>query len=217
MAAKTVISLCPEKLNFSDKTSLRPEQINSLNFERATPLDPSLKYVVVPQKNFASDYTIDGDTVTSLRFWLVGIDDTNTIKTVRSVAFNTLRAMALGRVQEGVPAPVVKAVLNEQGKYRTQQGWQYIHAMNDSSFIKAEGDRAVIKNPVIIRANGSAEVYRAKFNKDRTMSVTNGIIDLANDSMKFYTLTDETPSADVVKACVEALQTTCGSNYYPLS
>jgi hypothetical protein len=31
MAAKTVISLCPEKLNFSDKTSLRPEQINSLN------------------------------------------------------------------------------------------------------------------------------------------------------------------------------------------
>ena len=217
MAAKTVISLCPEKLNFSDKTSLRPEQINSLNFERATPLDPSLKYVAVPQKNFASTYVIDGDTVTSHRFWLVGIDDTNTIKTVRSVAFNTLRAMALGRVQEGVPAPVVKAVLNEQGKYRTQQGWQYIHAMNDSSFIKAEGDRAVIKNPVVIRANGSAEVYRAKFNKDRTMSVTNGIVDLANDSMKFYTLTDETPSADVVKACVEALQTTCGSNYYPLS
>lgn len=217
MAAKTVISLCPEKLNFSDKTSLRPEQINSLNFERATPLDPSLKYVAVPQKNFASDYTIDGDTVTSLRFWLVGLDDTNTIKTIRSVAFNTLRAMALGRVQEGVPAPVVKAVLNDQGKYRTQQGWQYIHAMNDSSFIKAEGDRAVIKNPVVIRANGSAEVYRAKFNKDRTMSVTDGIVNLATDSMKFYTLTDETPSADVVKACVEALQTTCGSNYYPLS
>ena len=46
MAAKTVISLCPEKLNFSDKTSLRPEQINSLNFERATPLDPSVLILV---------------------------------------------------------------------------------------------------------------------------------------------------------------------------
>ena len=217
MAAKTVISLCPEKLNFSDKTSLRPEQINSLNFERATPLDPSLKYVAVPQKNFASTYDINGNEVVSQRIWLVGLDDTNTIKTIRSGAINTFRAMALGRVQEGVPAPVVKAVLNEQGKYRTQQGWQYIHAMNDSSFIKAEGDRAVIKNPVVIRANGSAEVYRAKFNKDRTMSVTDGIVDLATDSMKFYTLTVEMPSADVVKACVEALQTTCGSNYYPLS
>lgn len=217
MAAKTVISLCPEKLNFSDKTSLRPEQINSLNFERATPLDPSLKYVAVPQKNFASTYDINGNEVVSQRVWLVGLDDTNTIKTIRSGAINTFRAMALGRVQEGVPAPVVKAVLNEQGKYRTQQGWPYIHAMNDSSFIKAEGDRAVIKNPVVIRANGSAEVYRAKFNADRTMSVTDGIVDLATDSMKFYTLTDEKPSAEVVKACVEALQTTCGSNYYPLS
>ena len=107
MAAKTVISLCPEKLNFSDKTSLRPEQINSLNFERATPLDPSLKYVAVPQKNFASTYDINGNEVVSQRIWLVGLDDTNTIKTIRSGAINTFRAMALGRVQEGVPAPVV--------------------------------------------------------------------------------------------------------------
>jgi hypothetical protein len=217
MAAKTVVSLCPEKLNFSNQTSLRPEQINSLNFERATPLDPSLKYIAVPQKNFASTYDINGNEVVSQRIWLVGIDDTNTIKTIRSGAINTFRAMALGRVQEGVSAPVVKAVLNEQGKYRTQQGWQYIHAMNDSSFIKAEGDRAVVKNPVVIRANGSAEVYRAKFNQDRTMSVTDGIVDLTTDSMKFYTLTDEKPSAEVVKACVEALQTTCGSNFYALS
>ena len=217
MAAKTVVSLCPEKLNFSDQTSLRPEQIDSLNFERATPLDPSLKYIAVPQKNFASTYDINGNEVVSQRIWLVGIDDTNTIKTIRSGAINTFRAMALGRVQEGVSAPVVKAVLNEQGKYRTQPGWQYIHAMNDSSFIKAEGDRAVVKNPVVIRANGSAEVYRAKFNQDRTMSVTDGIVDLTTDSMKFYTLTDETPSAEIVEACIEALQDTCGSNFYALS
>lgn len=194
---------------------------DSLNWEKTAPLNPALDYVVVPQLNFAADFTIGKNAVVSKRIWLVGCQDGKPVE-IRSVGISTLTSMALGQV-DPLKAPVpVEAVLNpETGKMRVVPGHQYVHAMPDYSFLKSENKRGIVREPIILKADGSIQVYRAQFNDDKTMKVSKAadgkhFVETQVDAMKrFYTA--GTPADDVVAACTALLKEECEDDFYPLS
>lgn len=205
------------------QTALELDQkvVDNLNWEKTAPLNPALDYIVVPQRNFAAEFKIGNNEVTSKRLWLVGVKD-GKIEEIRSVGISTLTSMALGLVDPlKTPVPVEAVVNPETGKMRVVPGHQYIHAMEDYSFVKGENKRAVVKNPIILKADGSLQVYRAQFNDDKTMKVTTNaegkhFVETAVDSMKRFS-TAGTPSDELVASCTALLQEECGDDFYPLS
>lgn len=213
--ARATSKLMGENTKTSKSTDLKDALVRSLSFEKQQPLDPTLNYVIVPQKNFAAEYNIEGVTRISPRLWIVGIDGNNVLQTIRSVSINSLLGMAFQDVVDGTPAPEIKAILKPDGGYKPQQGWKYVHALDDSSFLKAEGKRAVVRKPIILRSLGNFEVWRGQFT-DQKLTATNGYIDLTTDSMRKFR-TDGVPSDAVVQQCVEALKAECGDDFYPLS
>lgn len=214
--SRTSNSLMTEKHDYAKEQTIGDKLKASLMFEKSMPLDPSLDYVIVPQKNFATKHVIDNEERISPRLWLVGIDASNVIKTIRSISINTLLAMAFAEVVEGEAAPQVKA-RDDNGKWKPERGWKYVHALDDTSFIKPLDDRAVVYNAVVLNSVGNREVYRSKFNADRTMKVTNGYIDLETGPMRKFKLSDVKISKDTVDACIAALQKECGKNFYAMS
>lgn len=214
--SRTSNSLMTEKHEYAKVQSIGDKLKATLQFEKSMPLDPSLEYVIVPQKNFATEHEIDNETRISPRLWLCGIDSTNTLKTIRSISINTLLAMAFAEVVEGEAAPQVKA-RDDNGKWKPERGWKYVHALDDTSFIKPVDDRAVVYDAIALRSLGNREVYRSKFNEDRTMKVNNGYLELETGSMRKFQVSDLKVSKEVVDACIAALKKECGKNFYELS
>lgn len=215
---KTSNSLLNENIKPSSSVEIKATLENTLNFERQDPLNPAYDYVVVPQQNFAAIYTIGKNQVISHRLWLVGFLG-NEAKEIRSVGINTLTGMALAKYVDGQAHQPIEAVYMD-GKWRTVQGHRYIHAMDNYSFVKSENRRAIVKNPIIIKYEGSLPVYRAKFNDDKTMAHEpwgeKQQVSVQIDSMKQFS-TAGVPTEDLVKTAIEVLTRDCGSNFYPLS
>lgn len=215
--AKEVSSLCPEKNIYAagDERKISDKQQDSANFERTPLLDPALRWICVPQENFATKVNIPGvGERISKRFWFGGLDDNGKIVTVRSISVASLRAMALGRVIEGVDAPVISAALNEEGAVRTAPGTQYIHAMNDTTWIKGENHYYVVKAPIALKPTGSAEVYQAAF-EDGKMQASDGKVELTTTNMKFFELVSA-PTAAEVEEATAAIKLVAGDNFYAL-
>ena len=216
MAAKTVISLCPEKLTFSQQVEFNSS--NNEQWARSLPLDPTLKYVIVPQMNFAVEYHINGKEVLSKRIWIVGVDESKCVRTVRSLSIAALRARAVAYTKAHVSPPTVK-VSYYNGYPVIDNGYLPIRAMDDLSFLDLtfyKVNRARVRRPVIICLKGSYEVYRVKYNENQTISTKGDYVELIKDSMKCYTLSDEQPNDDLVIKCIDALETTCGGHFYKL-
>lgn len=215
--AKENLNLCPEKNVYvsGDARLISDKQQESVNFERTPLLDPNLRWVIPAQENCAVEMNITGvGKRTSRRIWAAGIDEKGVVISVRSLGVATLRAMALGFVKEGVPAPVISTILNDAGAIRTAPGTQYIHAMEDTTWIKGENHLYVVKSPVALKPTGASEVYQAKF-ADGKMQAVDGHVELETTNMKFYQRLSD-PTADEVKAAVEAIVASVGDNFYAL-
>lgn len=215
--AKENLNLCPEKNEYvaGDARYISDKQQESVNFERTPVLDPSLRWVVPAQENCAVKMNITGvGERTSRRIWAAGLDDNNKVISVRSLGVATLRAMALGLVKDGVAAPVISATKNDEGATRTAPGTQYIHAMNDTTWIKGENHLYVVKQPVTIQPAGSSEVYQAKF-IDGKMQATDGHVELETTNMKFYNRLPDPSEADI-KAATDAIKASVGDHFYAL-
>jgi hypothetical protein len=215
--AKENLNLCPEKNVYvaGDARLISDKQQESVNFERTPVLDPNLRWIVPAQENCAVKMNITGvGERTSRRIWAAGLDANGKVVSVRSLGVATLRAMALGFVREGVAAPVISTTLNDEGAVRTAPGTQYVHAMEDTTWIKGENHLYVIKSPVALKPTGSSEVYQAKF-VDGKMQAVDGHVELETTNMKFYQRLAD-PTADEAKAAAEAITSSVGENFYAL-
>ena len=215
--AKEISSLCPERNNFvsGDDRKISDKQQESANFERTPLLDPALRWICPKQENFATKINIAGvGERISKRFWFGGLDENGKVVTVRSISVASLRAMALGLVKDGVDAPVISAVENEAGATRTAPGTSYIHAMNDTTWIKGENNYYVVKAPIALKPAGSAEVYQAKF-EDGKMQAIEGKVELTTTNMKFFELVGAPTDAEVAEATA-AIKLVAGDNFYAL-
>ena len=215
--AKENLNLCPEKNVYvgGDARLITDKQQESVNFERTPVLDPNLRWIIPSQENCAVKMNITGvGERTSRRIWAAGLDADGKVVSVRSLGVATLRAMALGLVKEGVAAPVISTTLNDEGAVRTAPGTQYIHAMEDTTWIKGENHLYVVKKPTALKPAGSSEVYQAKF-VDGKMQAVDGHVELETTNMKFYQRLAD-PTAEEVKAAIEAISTSVGDNFYAL-
>lgn len=218
--AKDIIIICPEKnvyLNGVDELNLTEKQEASLSFEGTPPLNPSLHYIIVPQKNTACQYTLTGGRkVISKRFFLAGFNDAGEFVEVRTVGVQTLRAMGYAFVEKGVEKPLIQVEDNGKGNYRAVSGTEYVHALDDTRFIKVVDHRATVEKPVVIRALGARPTYTSKFDDETRVMVVDGdyaVLQVTN--MKTFENLGE-PSAkelvEALKACAEA----GGANFYAL-
>lgn len=219
---QTSKSIVKEKNKFSKNLEIKSNLENTLNFERSTPLNPALTYVVIPQKNFSAVYNINGQDVVSPRLWLVGVDENEELKEIRSVGVNTLTAMALGLVDYSKEPQPIEAVFNhDSGKWRVVPGHRYIHAMDSTEFVKAENKRAVVKKAVFLRNTGTPSVYTIKFNDDKTISTTDGengkkYVNTQIAGMKMFETLSQVPSDELVQKCIAQVKKDCGANFYSL-
>lgn len=215
--AKESINLCPEKNVYlsGDARKITDKQQESVNFERTPLLDPALRWVIPAQENCAVEMNIAGvGKRTSRRIWAAGLNSDGVAESVRSLGVATLRAMALGLVKEGVAAPVIAATTNEDGTIRAASGTQYIHAMEDTSWIRGENNLYVIKAPVAVKPTGSAQVYQAHFEEGK-MQAVDGHVALDTVNMKFYQRLSDPTEAEIV-AAKAAIESSVPENFFPL-
>ena len=203
-----------EETSFSSKVEIGQKLSDSLNFSGTAPLDTELRYIMVPQKNTAATYVIDGAEVVSPRLFLAGIDDNDNIVEIRTVGVNTLRAMAYGFVTLGEPAPVIEVTTNKEGKFRAKQGTPYVHAMESTSFLKAEDNRVIVAKPVTIVPLGTRQAYTSSW-ENHEMVIEDGHAVLATVSMKLFKRTDN-PTESLIKEAVKAIKEVAGNNFYGL-
>lgn len=203
-----------EETTFSSKVEIGQKLAESLNFAGTTPLNAELRYVMVPQKNTAATYVIDGAEVVSPRLFLAGIDDDNNIVEVRTVGVNTLRAMAYGFVTVGEPAPVIEVTVNNEGKFRAKQGTPYVHAMESTSFLKAEDNRVIVAKPVTIVSLGARQAYTSSW-ENHEMVTEDGHAVLTTVNMKVFKRTDN-PTESLIEEAVKAIKEVAGNNFYGL-
>ena len=203
-----------EETSFSSKVEIGQKLSDSLNFAGTAPLDTELRYIMVPQKNTAATYVIDGVEVVSPRLFLAGIDDDNNIVEIRTVGVNTLRAMAYGFVTLGEPAPVIEVTTNKEGKFRAKQGTPYVHAMESTSFLKAEDNRVIVAKPVTIVPLGTRQAYTSSW-ENHEMVIADGHAVLSTVNMKLFKRTDN-PTESLIKEAVKAIKEVAGENFYGL-
>lgn len=212
--------MCPEKnayLDTDEALNLTEKQGPPLYFEGTPPLNPSLHYIIVPQKNTACQYTLTGGRkVVSKRFFLAGFNDAGEFVEVRTVGVRTLRAMGYAFVEKGVEKPLIQVEDNGKGNYRAVSGTEYVHAMEDTRFIKVVDHRATVEKPVVIRALGARPTYTSKFDEDTHVMIVDGNYAVLQVTyMKMFENVGE-PSAkelvEALKACAEA----GGANFYAL-
>lgn len=215
--AKENLNLCPEKNTYvgGDDRKITDRQQESVNFERTPALDPSLRWIVVPQENCAVKMNIAGvGERVSRRFWAAGLDENGVAVSVRSVGVATFRAMALGFVKDGVAAPIISATTNESGATRTAPGTQYVHAMEDTTWIKGENNLYVVKTPIAFKPAGTSEVYQAKF-VDGKMQAVDGHVELETTNMKFFSRLANPTEAEI-KTAIDAIKLSVADNFYAL-
>lgn len=218
--AKDVIILCPEKnvyLQNEDELNLTEKQESSLSFEGTPPLNPSLHYIIVPQKNTACQYTLTGGRkVISKRFFLAGFDDSGKFNEIRTVGVQTLRAMGYAFVEKGVEKPLIQVEDNGKGNYRAVTGTEYVHAMDDTRFIKVSEHRAVVEKPVVIRALGTRPTYTSKFDEETRVMIVDGdyaVLQVTN--MKTFENVGE-PSKEELAVAIKLCTEAGGANFYAL-
>ena len=215
--AKEKVSLCPEHNEYvsGDARKITDRQQEAANFERTPVLNPALRWIIPPQENCAVKMNITGvGERISKRIWAAGLNADGNVESVRSISVASLRAMALGYVKEGVAAPEVSAVTNAEGNLRTAPGTSYIHAMDDTTFIKGENNFYVVKESVAIQPAGSAEVYQAKFEEGK-MQAVDGKVALVTTTMKFFNLLS-TPTEAEVAAATAAIKEAVEDQFYAL-
>jgi hypothetical protein len=189
--------------------------MEAANFERTPVLNPALRWIIPPQENCAVKMNITGvGKRISKRIWAAGLNASGVVESVRSISVASLRAMALGYVKEGVNAPDIAATLNAEGNLRTAPGTSYIHAMDDTTWIKGENNFYVVKTPVAIQPNGSAEVYQAEF-KEGKMQAVDGKVSLTTTNMKFFSLLASPTDAEV-EAAAAAIKEAVDDQFYAL-
>lgn len=215
--AKEIVSLCPERNVYvaGDDRKISDKQQDSVNFERTPQLSADLRWICPRQENFATKLNIAGvGERISKRLWFAGLDENGNVASVRSISVASLRAMGLGLVKDGIEAPVVDAVVNEEGATRTAPGTRYIHAMDDTSWIKGENHLYVVKTPTAIRPTGNEEVYQAAF-EDGKMQAIDGKVQLTTTNMKFFAL-DKAPADYEIEKATAAIKQAVGDNFYAL-
>lgn len=216
--AKETINLCPEHNTYAsdDQRKITDAQMAAANFERTPVLDASLSWVCPAQENFATVINILGvGPRVSKRFWFAGFDADGVVRSVRSISVSSLRAMALGFVKEGIDAPVISAAVNESGATRTAPGTRYIHAMEDTSWIRGENNLYIVKEPIVLRAAGSAEVYQAKFEGGQMQKTDDGKVALNTVTMKFFEKIG-VPTKEQLEAAAAAISMSEGDHFYAL-
>ena len=216
--AKETINLCPEHNTFAsdDQRKITDAQMAAANFERTPVLDPSLIWVCPAQENFATVINILGvGPRVSKRFWFAGFDADGNVKSVRSISVSSLRAMALGFVKEGVDAPVISAATNENGATRTAPGTRYIHAMEDTSWIRGANNLYIVKEPICLKATGSAEVYQAAFKEGQMQKTEDGKVELNTVTMKFFEKVG-VPTDEELQKAAAAISMSEGDHFYAL-
>ena len=197
------ITVLPE-----DKAMVNQDVINRFNFEGNQPLTEGLTYIFLPQKNFAAEFTRDGQTLPpSQRFWAVGLNEDNEAVEIRSIGASTMSAMGLGWVATD-PKPTVSTRQKEDGSLGLQSGLSWVYAMgrpSASHFITGENSRLVIKKPAAIEFTGNKEAYTVDF-VDRQIHVgEDGNVVIVTRSLKTFERLDE-PTDDQVKAAEAALK-----------
>lgn len=207
MATKSSIVI--EKVTvLSDKSAeISDAKMDRINFEGNQPLTEGLDYIVLPQKNFAAEFTVGGNKVTSQRFWIVGIDENDEPVEVRSVGISTLTAMACG--WENNDRPTVKTRTKDDGSLGIQSGLNWVYAMGTASahnFIKGEDHRYVVKTPAMINFTGNRNAYVASFEDDHTLKHNGDTVVLEVRSLKTFTR-GEVPSDEQIKVAEEAIKT----------
>lgn len=214
--AKELVNLCPEKNVYAsdEARKISDKQQESVNFERTPLLNPDLRWICPAQENFASEMKINGVDRVSKRIWFAGFNSDGIVASVRSISVASLRAMALGLVKDGIAAPVISTTVNAEGATRTAPGTQYIHAMNDTTWIKGENHLYVVKTPVAIKSAGSAEVYVPHFSEGK-MQTIDGKVALETNNMKFFELLSAPTDAEVA-AAKEAIIASVGEHFYAL-
>lgn len=215
--AKENVNLCPEHNEYvgGDSRKITDRQQESANFERTPILSDKLRWVCPPQENCAVKMNITGiGERISKRLWFAGFNAEGEVESVRSISVASLRAMALGLVKEGVDAPKIAASVNAEGATRTAPGTPYVHAMEDSSFIKGENNLYVVKQGVAIKPAGSAEVYNPLFEEGKMQS-EDGLVKLTTSNMKFFELLDAPTEEEVAKAA-EAIKASVDDQFYAL-
>lgn len=197
------VTVLPEEKALVDQTV-----VNRFNFEGNQPLTEGLTYILLPQKNFAVEFQMEGRPLPpSQRFWAVGINEDGEAEEIRSIGASTVSAMGLGWVDSD-PKPTVGTRQKEDGSLGLQSGLNWVYAMgrpSASHFIKGENSRLVIKNPTAIEFTGNREAYTVDF-VDRQIHIgEDGNVIIVTRSLKTFERLDE-PTEDQVKTAEAALK-----------
>lgn len=212
MAVESISYHCPEKLTFSNKVEI-DEHIN--NWWRPSFYNADLTYIVVPQKNFASVWTIMGVERISARLWLAGIDNKGEIKEVRSIAVASLLDMGYGWA-DMEEEPIVHTFVDNGGRIRIAHGQRFVRAIEDYSFVKSENRRYVVESPAAIIFTGKHNMYHATFTEDQQLNVDeNGNVILEIKPVNTFKRVAN-PTDEMVAEALSACRCTGRSNFYAL-
>lgn len=213
-AATQTISLCPEKNAYSANQNVSDEAVRSANFEPNQPLDYGVRHIIIEQNNTSVDYDIPGVGVrSSARFW-AGAVKGNKVLALRTIGNASMRAMGFKeKTAADKTAPEILAIQNAEGKWRAERGVDYIHALNDTSFIKGENNRLYITTPVAIIPRRRGNVWTSAFESDGSRNMKHkqneagdDILDLTiNERFYFYEL-DKAPTEKEIAMVKEAIQ-----------
>ena len=208
MAKESAIYLEKVTILPEDKALVNQTVIDRFNFEGNQPLTEGLTYIFLPQKNFAAEFTMNGQVLPpSQRFWAVGLNEDNEAVEIRSIGASTVTAMGLGWVATD-PKPTVSTRRKEDGSLGLQSGLNWVYAMgrpSASHFITGENSRLVIKKPAAIEFTGNKEAYTVDFANRQIHVGEDGNVVIVTRSLKTFERLDE-PTDDQIKAAEAALK-----------
>ena len=219
---EVLMSLCPEKEEFvtdAKELAISDKQEASVNFEARVPLTLGHRHVIVPQKNTGKTFDIPGvGKRTSKRLIAVELDENDNVLSIRTIGVSSIRGIAFAEVKSALDAaPEIEAVQDPETKaWKAAPGSYKVRAINDSSFIKGEDHRYIVRNAVTIVPEDLVQVWGPEF-KDQQLVVKAGKVGLQkNDRFYKYSL-GLRPTDELVAKCMEAvMKDPISANFYSL-
>lgn len=220
---EVVYSLCPEKEEFVsdvEKLLISEDQERSVNFEARVPLTLGHRHVIVPQKNTGKEFDIPGvGKRTSKRLVAVELDENDNVLAIRTIGVSSLRGIAFEEItSSSAPAPVIEAVQDpENKKWKAAPGSYKVRAINDSSFIKGEDKRYIVRNAVTVIPERVCTVWGPEFSDGQLVHKSGKVSLQKNDRFYFYSL-GLRPTDELVAKCVKAIadDPKVSANFYSL-
>jgi hypothetical protein len=199
MSKKNFIAAVPVAVD-GVATVSNQRQEDALNNDRITYV-PGRGYMTVPQKAHKVAVSFNGQQFDSKRVFAVEVMKNDNGEIIPTGSFTYLRINGIrqthyGEVKEGEAAPVIKTVMNEEGRLRTE-GAPLFRAVQGSHGLGCREKVPFVKFPNIFWFNGEKTVYVPQFENQAMQADENG--DLILTTQVISTFTAEPASGEIAK------------------